>query len=87
MKKIMIISSILLMFLFTSCEDRPSCEENNTCTINVVNNTGYPLYVDVTWGNLDYNDERLIENNTYTTYHRVMLLYGVLSMITIGHMM
>ena len=49
MKKILLSMILILSFIFIGCEDpKPDCEENNTCTVTVINNTGYIIYVDVT---------------------------------------
>lgn len=69
MKKILLLMLLTLSFVFIGCEkQKPSCEENNTCTVTVINNTGYVIYVDVTYDNSNYNDERLLNNGYYTTY-------------------
>lgn len=72
MKKILLSMILILSFIFIGCEDpKPDCEENNTCTVTVINNTGYIIYVDVTWGNSNYNDERLLYNGYSTTYRNL----------------
>jgi hypothetical protein len=52
-----------------SCEEeKPACEQNNTCTVKIKNNTSISLWVDCTEGDSEYNDERRIMPGSTTTY-------------------
>lgn len=74
MKKILTTLLIALSLLVTSCEvepPTPDCELYNYGTVTVRNETGFKIEVDVTWGNYDVNDERILYNNGNTTYREV----------------
>jgi hypothetical protein len=59
---------VITMIGFFACEEKPACEKNNTCTVKVVNNTSYFIYVDVTYCDDDFNDERQLGFSQSTTY-------------------
>ena len=72
MKKILSILflAVALIFVTTiSCEDpKPACEQDNTCTVKIKNNTTIALWVDCTEPGSDYNDERRIMPGSTTSY-------------------
>jgi len=56
----------------SSCEDPPpACEEGDYGTVNVKNESGYSLWVDVTWDDYYENDERKVYDGSYTAYTKV----------------
>jgi hypothetical protein len=60
------------VFTFQSCEDpAPDCEIYDYGTVIVKNETGFKIEVDVTWGNIDINSERIVSNNSSTTYREI----------------
>ena len=75
--------SLLLVFalffgvlaFFTSCEDpippRPDCEINQYGSVIVKNATGYLVTVDVTWGSISTNYEKMLYNNDSYKYSHV----------------
>lgn len=74
MKKIKFIFAlwVVLMgavFVIQSCETEPivpACERDRVGTVTVKNSTGYNVWVDVTWGDVVENYEKLLYNgNTY----------------------
>jgi len=78
MKKILLKFALVLAFIGTifilSCEPpeppRPDCEINNYGSVTVKNSTGYNIWVDVTWGNVIENYEKLLYNsNSYKYTH------------------
>jgi len=75
MKKLKNILLILIVStLFLGCDslvDKPACEKDQTGSVKVVNNTGYSIYVDVTWGSSTYNSERYVSNGSSSTYNNV----------------
>ena len=79
MKKIKAIFAVWLIlmtgiFIIQSCEKvdpRPPCEINNVGTTTVKNSTGYNVWVDVTWGNITENYEKLLYNGNSYKYSNV----------------
>lgn len=81
MKKIFLKFALALAFIGAlitfSCEDpyveppRPDCEINNYGSVTVKNNTGYNVWVDVTWGSISTNYEKLLYNGNSYKYSRV----------------
>ena len=80
MKRIKILFGIWLVlmmgvFVIQSCEEpeppRPDCEINNYGSVTVRNSTGYNVWVDVTWGNITENYEKLLYNGNSYKYTRV----------------
>lgn len=74
MKKILSLIVILFFSIvtFNSCEEPiPDCERYGYGEVTVKNETGYKIEVDVTWGDMDINSERILLNNGSTTYSRV----------------
>ncbi|MFP4024560.1 MAG: hypothetical protein ACLFVR_08535 [Thiohalospira sp.] len=73
-KILSVIFFFISLFFIASCDEedsRPDCEVDNYGTVIVKNSTGSSIYVDVTWGSSDYNDERKLSNGSQTTYNRV----------------
>lgn len=79
MKKLKIMKKIILLlvtslFLFAGCEiyePMPDCEKYDYGTVIVKNQTGYTIWVDVTWGSIVTNNERRISNGNSTKYNEV----------------
>lgn len=75
MKKIRFIAVLVLLIGFTlGCETeppRPQCEIDNVGTVTVKNATGYNVWVDVTWGNITENYEKLLNNGNSYKYTKV----------------
>jgi len=79
MKRIKIIFGIWLVlmmgiFIMQSCETeppRPQCEIDNVGTVTVKNSTGYNVWVDVTWGNVTENYEKLLYNGNSYKYNQI----------------
>jgi len=76
MKKFLAIITVLMLsvFTFNSCEKeppRPQCEIDNVGTVTVKNNTGYNVWVDVTWGNVVENYEKLLYNGNSHKYNQI----------------
>jgi len=78
MKKILLKFALALAFIgaivISSCEKeppRPQCEIDNVGTVKVVNSTGYNVWVDVTWGNVVENYEKLLYNNNTYKYTNI----------------
>jgi len=76
MKKILTLITVLFFSLmtFNSCEEpeppRPDCEINSYGSVTVKNSTGYNVWVDVTWGSISENYEKLLYNgNSYKYTH------------------
>jgi len=62
------------VFTFIGCETepvRPDCEINNYGSVTVKNSTGYNVWVDVTWGNITENYEKLLYNGGSYKYSKV----------------
>jgi hypothetical protein len=72
MKKFLSILFLAFALIFVtgvSCEDpKPACEQDNTCTVTIKNNTSISLWVDCTEGSDEYNAERRIMPGSSTTY-------------------
>lgn len=72
MKKFLSILFLAFALIFVtgvSCEEeKPACEQNNTCTVTIKNNTSISLWVDCTEPGDDYNAERRIMPGSTTTY-------------------
>jgi len=72
-RSLFLLTFVLSIFagaiFFQSCETEPPippCERDNVGTVTVKNSTGYSVWVDVTWGNVVENYEKLLYNgNTY----------------------
>jgi len=78
MKKILLKFALALAFIgaiiITSCEKKPiipPCERDNVGTVTVKNSTGYNVWVDVTWGNVVENYEKLLYNNNTYKYSNI----------------
>jgi len=78
MKKILLKFALALAFIgaivITSCvkePPRPQCEIDNVGTVTVKNSTGYNVWVDVTWGNVVENYEKLLYNNNTYKYTNI----------------
>jgi len=79
MKKIKIIFlawAVLMstVFIIQSCEKeppRPDCEVNRYGDVTVKNSTGYNIWVDVTWGNVVENYEKLLYNGNSYKYNEI----------------
>ena len=78
MKKILLKFALALAFIgaiiISSCEKKPvipPCERDNVGTVTVVNRTGYSIWVDVTWGNIVENYEKLLNNNGSYKYSEI----------------
>jgi len=64
----------VLGFLTSCTEITPpleDCELYGYGTVNVKNDLGYKAEVDVTWGNIDINDERVVYSGNTTTYREI----------------
>lgn len=71
--KILFLIGLITLF-FTGCEvepPTPDCELNRYGTVIVKNDTDFKIEVDVTWGNVDINDERVLYLGSRTTYTKV----------------
>lgn len=77
MKKILLtlVLGLFVVFAFNSCEKppppKPDCEINNYGNVEILNSTGYDMWVDVTWGDIIENDERNVRKNYSTTYNKI----------------
>ena len=76
MKKVVLglVLGLFVLFAFNQCEKedpKPDCEINNYGSVKVTNHTGYPLWVDVTWGDVISNYEKKLNNNASYTYNKV----------------
>jgi len=79
MKKIKILFATWLvlmvgLFVIQSCEVEPpvpDCELNRYGSVTVKNSTGYNVWVDVTWGNISENYEKLLYNGNSYKYNKV----------------
>jgi len=78
MKKILLKFALALAFIgaivISSCEKeppRPQCEIDNVGTVTVKNSTGYNVWVDVTWGNVVENYEKLLYNGNSYKYNQI----------------
>jgi len=68
------MSLTAIMITFPSCEKvdpRPACEIGNYGSVTVKNSTGYNVWVDVTWGNVVENYEKLLYNGNTYKYNEV----------------
>ena len=75
MKKILMFLGLIGFIFLAGCEEiveqKKDCEMNNYGSVIVKNKTGYTIYVDVTEGSSEYNDERRLSNNGSTTYQKI----------------
>jgi len=74
MKKLLAILAIAFTAFLFSCQEKiviPDCEKNHYGTVTVVNKTGYNAWVDVTWGNVVENYEKLLYNNGSYKYNDI----------------
>lgn len=75
MKKLLMFLGLIGFIFFAGCEEiveqKKDCDVNSYGSVVITNKTGYIIYVDVTWGSDEYNDERQVRNNGSTTYQRV----------------
>ena len=75
MKKLALILTFLIgALIFSSCEKEeplPDCLRYNYGQVTVENLTGWDLFVDVTWGNIEEYDTRLLYHGRSTTYHEI----------------
>lgn len=72
LKTTILLVTVFSFALFTSCEPKEEpCEAGNYGTVKVNNMTGSNIYVDVTFDETDYNDERFIYNNGSSTYSKI----------------
>ena len=75
MKKLaLILTFILGVILFSSCEKEypmADCERYSYGQVTIENLTGWDLFVDVTWGNIEEYDTRLLSHGRSTTYHEI----------------
>jgi len=81
MKRLLSLLAVLMfsVFTFTSCEDpMEPCERDNVGTVVIENDfksydgtEGYHGEFDVTWGNSNTNDERVVYFGNTTTYRNV----------------
>ena len=63
MKRILTILTFTSILLTSGCElvdPTPECEKENVGTVKVKNSTGESLWVDVTWGSVSENYEKLL---------------------------
>lgn len=67
MKRILLKFALVLAFIgaiiISSCEvepPKPECELQNYGSVTVKNSTGYNVWVDVTWGSITENYEKLL---------------------------
>ena len=75
-RAILLIWAVLMagVFIMESCEKpdpRPACEIENIGTVTVKNSTGYNVWVDVTWGNVVENYEKLLYNGNSYKYSQI----------------
>lgn len=77
MRKILVtlVIGLFTLFVFNSCEKppppKPQCEIDNVGTVTVKNSTGYNAWVDVTWGNVIENYEKLVYNGGSYKYTQI----------------
>lgn len=77
-KKFFKFATLALMFIgiiaFTGCEPvdtTPDCEKYHYGSVTVINKTGYKIWVNVTWGSSEYNNEKMLYNGGNTIYYEV----------------
>lgn len=75
MKKLaLILTFIIGALIFSSChkeDPAPDCLRYGFGKVTVENLTGWDLFVDVTWGNIEEYDTRLLYHGKSTTYHEI----------------
>ena len=75
MKKLLMFLGLIGFIFFAGCEEiveeKRDCEVNSYGSVIVKNKTGYAIYVDVTEGSSEYNDERRLSNGGSTTYRKI----------------
>ena len=77
MKKILLglVLGLFVLFAFDFCTKapppKPDCEINSYGSVHVANQTGYDLWVDVTWGNVVENDEYKLRPGNARKYTKI----------------
>ena len=75
LKKFRIILVIIVAMIITNCEKpeppKPDCEINNYGWVTVRNNTGYIIWVDVTWELPHKNYEKKLYDNGQYKYNNI----------------
>ena len=78
MKKILLKFALALAFIgaivISSCEKEPpipACERDHVGTVTAKNSTGYNIWVDVTWGDVVENYEKLLYNGNSYKYTQI----------------
>jgi hypothetical protein len=69
---IVLVMLVGIQMVMTSCEEvQEACERDNVGTVTVVNETGYSIYTDVTWGDYNTNYEKMLYDNGSYKYSNV----------------
>ena len=75
MKKFFAIFALIATVIVFSCTKpeppKPDCEINHYGSVTVKNETGYNIWVDVTWGNIVENYEKLLYNGNSYKYTNI----------------
>ena len=79
LKKLISLTFVFMTLLFigttNSCTKpippKPDCELNNYGSVTVKNETGLNIWVDVTWGNVVENYEKLLYNGNSYKYNKI----------------
>ena len=74
MKKLLAVLVLAFGIFFLGCEKEdpvPPCEANKVGSVTVKNSTGYNVWVDVTWGDVAENYEKLLYNGNSYPYENV----------------
>ena len=72
--KFVLVLAVLGLTTFTSCEiepPTPACESENFGWVTVKNSTGHNCWVDVTWGSVVENYEKLLYNGNSHKYNNI----------------
>lgn len=74
MKRLLLAFVLVFSAILFSCEEKvviPDCELNHYGNVTVKNSTGYNVWVDVTWGNVSINYEKLLYNGGTHKYNEI----------------
>ena len=68
---LILLVSFGILFIANSCVVTPECEKHRYNDVTIINNTGVPIVVDLTYVGSEYNEERYLSVNRSTTYYRM----------------